>query len=815
MNNTKFTQKTKSIIDKSSKIAIRYNDKYIGTEHLILAILETKNCIANDTLHSFGLTVERFEDELLKVTLGDNRFNEPVKFSPRVKSVIERSLTEALASKSDLIGTEHLLLALLKEQDGKGVNILRSLKVDIEKMKELLSLTINGFNKSNQEVKTKKGKTKKSTSPTLDQFSRDYTQMVSEGKFDPISCREPEIERIMQILCRRTKNNPCLVGEPGVGKTAIIEGLAQKIYDGAIPEQLRDKRVVALDLSSVLAGSKYRGEFEERIKKILNEVILDGNIILFIDEFHTIIGAGGAEGAIDASNIMKPLLSRGELQVIGATTITEYKKHIEKDAALERRFQQVSVVEPSCEDAISMLFSLKEKYEQHHKVKIDDEAIVAAVRLSDRYIADRFLPDKAIDLIDEAASKIKLDIHIMPEDVKELQVRLAELETEKELAIVDEDFVKASKIKEEQQTLIKKIDAKVKRFETKVSKHSQTVNIDSITEVIASWTGINVKKINQKESEKLLSLEDILHEKIIGQENAVKAVAKAIRRSRVGLKNENKPIGSFLFLGPTGVGKTELTKVLTETLFSSVDDMIRVDMSEFMEKHSVSKLIGAPPGYVGFEDGGQLADKVRKKPYSVILFDEIEKAHPDVYNILLQILDDGILTDSKGKTVDFKNTLIIMTSNVGARNIVGDKKLGFAMSKDDKSQNEDIKKHVMTEIKNVFRPEFLNRIDDIIVFEMLQKDDINKISKLLLDELVERANKNIGLKVTYDDDVLNFISDKGFDQKYGARPLKRAIQTNVEDMLAEFILFNNLTFGDEVTLVINDDKLEIKQAVLN
>ncbi len=815
MNNTKFTQKTKSIIDKSSKIAIRYNDKYIGTEHLILAILETKNCIANDTLYSFGLTVEKFEDELLKVSLGDNKFNEPVKFSPRVKNVIERSLTEALTSKSDLIGTEHLLLALIKEQDGKGINIFRSLKVDIEKMKELLNLTITGFNKTNAEVKQKKGKVKKSTSLTLDQFSRDYTQMVSEGKFDPISCREPEIERIMQILCRRTKNNPCLVGEPGVGKTAIIEGLAQKIYDGSIPEQLRDKRVVALDLSSVLAGSKYRGEFEERIKKILNEVIADGNIVLFIDEFHTIIGAGGAEGAIDASNIMKPLLSRGELQVIGATTVNEYKKHIEKDAALERRFQQVSVVEPSCDDAISMLFSIKEKYEQHHNVKIDDEAIVGAVRLSDRYIADRFLPDKAIDLIDEAASKIKLDIHIMPEDVKELQLRLAELESEKELAIVDEDFVKASAIKEEQQTIIKKIDAKVKRFETKVSKHSQTVNIDSITEVIASWTGINVKKINQKESEKLLSLEEILHKKIIGQDNAVKAVSKAIRRSRVGLKNENKPIGSFLFLGPTGVGKTELTKVLTETLFSSVDDMIRVDMSEFMEKHSVSKLIGAPPGYVGFEDGGQLADKVRKKPYSVILFDEIEKAHPDVYNILLQILDDGILTDSKGRTVDFKNTLIIMTSNVGARNIIGDKKLGFAMSKDDNSQNDDIKKHVMNEIKNVFRPEFLNRIDDIIVFEMLQKEDINKISKLLLDELVERASKNIGLKVTYNEDVLNFISDKGFDQKYGARPLKRAIQTNIEDTLAEYILFNNLTFGDEVVLNIKDEKLEINQAVLN
>ncbi len=815
MNSTKFTQKTKSIIDKSSKIAIRNNDSYIGTEHLLLSILETKNCIANDTLISFGITATRFQKELEKVQ-HNAEFDENsiIKFSTRAKSVIEKSLNEAIASKAELIGTEHLLLALIKETDGKAVNILKSLKVDIEKMKELLNITINGFNSNVAGQSKKSDRPKKTTSPTLDQYSRDYTLMAERGEFDPISCREPEIERIMQILCRRTKNNPCLVGEPGVGKTAIIEGLAQKIVDGDIPEQLRDRRVVALDLSSVLAGSKYRGEFEERIKKIIGEVLKDGSIILFIDEFHTIIGAGGAEGAIDASNILKPLLSRGELQVIGATTLTEYRKHIEKDSALERRFQQVSVVEPSVENAISMLFSLKSKYEDHHNVTIEDDAIVGAVRLSDRYISDRFLPDKAIDLIDEAASKIKLEVHVMPEDIKSLQSRLAQLESEKEIAIIDEDFIRATEIKEEQQSIIKKIEGKVKRFETKVTKDQHTVTIDNITDVIASWTGINVKKINQTESEKLLKLEEILHNKIIGQDNAVTAVAKAIRRSRVGLKNENKPIGSFLFLGPTGVGKTELTKVLTETMFSSVDDLIRVDMSEFMEKHSVSKLIGAPPGYVGFEEGGQLSEKVRKKPYSVILFDEIEKAHPDVYNMFLQILDDGILTDSQGKTVDFKNTIIIMTSNIGARNIVGEKKLGFDMNKDDKANNDEIKKLVMAEIKNVFKPEFLNRIDDVIVFEMLNKDDIMKISKILLDELCERALRNIGVKVNYTDDILNFVSEKGFDQKYGARPLKRAIQSNIEDVLAEYILLNGIKFGDELDLVMVDDKLEIKTLTL-
>lgn len=811
MNKTKFTQKTKSIIDKSGKIAIRRDSSYIGTEHILLAVLETKNCIANDTLTSFGLTSEKFEKELDRLNYVHKvEANQHLKFSVRGKNVIENSLTECLNANSELIGTEHLLLALIKVNEGKAVNILKSLKIDVEKMKELLAVTVNGFNLTNKNTNKTPRKLKKSSSPTLDQYSRDYTEMAENLEFDPIQSREGEIERIMQILCRRTKNNPCLVGEPGVGKTAIIEGLAQRIIEENVPKQLRGKRVVALDLSSVLAGSKYRGEFEERIKKIISEVLKDSRIILFIDEFHTIIGAGGAEGAIDASNIFKPLLSRGELQVIGATTSQEYKKYVEKDAALERRFQQVAILEPSVEDAIKMLMGLKFKYEEHHMVTIEDDAVANAVKLSDRYITERFLPDKAIDLIDEAASKLKLKINVMPADIKEMEMEITELEANKEMAIIDEDFDRASKIKLKQQALIKKVEGKITRFENKLAKEKQTVSTEDITEVIASWTGINVTKINQTESDKLLNLETILHDKIIGQDNAVKSVAKAVRRSRVGLKNENKPIGSFLFLGPTGVGKTELTKVLTETLFSSVDDLIRVDMSEYMERHSVSKLVGAPPGYVGFEEGGQLTDKVRKKPYSVILFDEIEKAHPDVYNMLLQILDDGILTDSQGKVVDFKNTVIIMTSNIGARNIVGDKKLGFAMNSDDKAENDNIKKMVLSEIRKVFKPEFLNRIDDIVVFDMLNKEDINKISKLLLDELCNRALVNIGIKIKYNDDVLNFISEKGFDQKYGARPLRRAIQNNIEDVLAEYILVNNVKFGDEIVFTIEKDELVIK-----
>lgn len=809
MNKTKFTQKTKSIIDKASKVAIRRNSSYIGTEHLLLAALDTKNCIANNTLTSFGVTSERFELELDKFSYVDKKEPVALKFSVRAKNVIENSLTESINGSSDLIGTEHFLLALIKISDGTAVSILKSLRVDIGKMKELLKVTVNGFNST--AINTKKvKKVKKSSSPTLDQYSRDYTAMAENFEFDPIQSRENEIDRIMQILCRRTKNNPCLVGEPGVGKTAIIEGLAQRIIDENVPKQLRGRRVVALDLSSVLAGSKFRGEFEERIKKIISEVLKDSSIILFIDEFHTIIGAGGAEGAIDASNIFKPLLSRGELQVIGATTFQEYKKYVEKDSALERRFQQVPIIEPTVEKAIAMLMGLKSKYEEHHSVIIEEDAVANAVKLSDRYITDRFLPDKAIDLIDEAASKLKLKINMYPMDIKEMEAEIATLEAEKEMAVIDEDFERASKIKLEQQSLIKKVETKISRFENKTVNEQQRVTTENITEVIAAWTGIDVRKINQNESDRLLNLESILHDKIIGQENAVKAVAKAVRRSRVGLKDETKPIGSFLFLGPTGVGKTELTKVLTETLFSSVDDLIRVDMSEYMESHSVSKLVGSPPGYVGFEDGGQLTDKVRKKPYSVILFDEIEKAHPDVYNMMLQILDDGILTDSKGKVVDFKNTVIIMTSNIGARSIVGDKKLGFALSSDEKEENEGIKKLVLSEIRKVFKPEFLNRIDDIIVFDKLSKDDINQISRLLLDALCKRALANIGVKINYNDDVVDFISKKGFDQKYGARPLKRAIQSNIEDKLAEYILVNNLTFGDVVDFAILDDELEIK-----
>ena len=703
------------------------------------------------------------------------------------------------------VGTEHILLALMQEQDCIAVRILASLGVNGQKLYEdVMTMLGEGGNGGSA------GGDGKSATPTLDKYSRDFTKMAAESKFDPIVGRDKEIERVIQILSRRTKNNPCLVGDPGVGKSAIVEGLAQEIYEGNVPSTLKDKRIVSLDLSSMIAGSKYRGEFEERIKKVIDEVRDAGNVILFIDEIHTIIGAGGAEGAIDASNILKPSLARGELQLIGATTLEEYRKYIEKDAALERRFQQVMVNEPSEEEAVAMLKGLRDKYEAHHKVKITDGAIEAAVKMSSRYITDRFLPDKAIDLMDEAASKVRLKSYTAPTNVKELEDRIASLEKEKEAAIKTEDFEKAAKVKKEQTELKKQLDDAKKEWDEKNTKTEQVVTEEEIADVVSKWTGVPVQSIRQEESERLINLEKILHERVIGQDEAVSAVAKAIRRGRVGLKDPKRPIGSFLFLGPTGVGKTELSKALAEALFGDEDAMIRIDMSEYMEKHTVSKMIGSPPGYVGYEEGGQLTEKIRRKPYSVVLFDEIEKASPDVFNIMLQILDDGHITDGQGRKVDFKNTVIIMTSNAGAKSIISPKKLGFTTDNSEERSYEAMKETVMEEVKHLFKPEFINRIDDIIVFHPLNEENIKEIVKLMTKEIVKRVKENMDIDISFTDEAIALIAKEGYDPAYGARPLRRELQSKVEDRFAEEFLTGDIKKDDSVTVDAADGQLVFK-----
>lgn len=803
-----YTEQVQEVLAVMEDCAQRMRYGYVGTEHLLYGLLCCEDVTAWRLLTENGADLT-FVEKYLETNKGEKRSTKLLAYSEKLLAVLEQAEKEADRFRDERIGTEHILLAILKSMDTIAVKLLNSMAVNLQKL-FVDTLTALGMDLAQAKrelglLKNPKNK-KKSTSPTLDQYSRDLTQLAKDGMLDPVVGRMAEVERVMQILCRRMKNNPCLVGEPGVGKTAVVEGLAQLIASGNVPELLADKRIMSLDLSGMVAGSKYRGEFEERIKRVIAEVSAAGNVILFVDELHTLIGAGGAEGAMDASNILKPALSRGEVQMIGATTRTEYRKYIEKDAALERRFQPVYVEEPTRDETIEILKGLREKYEQHHGVAITDDAIAAAADYAIRYINDRFLPDKAIDLIDEASSRKKLGIFAGAKTNGRIEEELRRQQDALEEALLQGDIELAQEIKKD----ISKSEKKLARTKAKLyeQEHEQLqVTEDDVADVVSVWTKIPVNKITQTESERLLKLEDILHKRVVGQNEAVETVAKAIRRGRVGLKDPKRPIGSFLFLGPTGVGKTELSKALAEAMFGNENAIIRVDMSEYMEKHSVSKMIGSPPGYVGFEEGGQLSEQVRKNPYSVILFDEIEKAHPDVFNVLLQVLDDGRITDSQGRTVDFKNTIIIMTSNAGAQRIIDPKKLGFSNVEDADSEHKDMKNNVMEEVKRMFKPEFLNRIDDIIVFRTLSKEDVKGITALMLKELKNRLAKQLGITLTYGDTVKNFIFEKGYDKKYGARPLKRAIQNNIEDSLAEEILAGNFRSGDKVSMTVKDGKV--------
>lgn len=784
----KFTEKARMAVEYAKRAAMELGHDYVGTEHLLVGLLRVANSVAEKILANKNISEYDIAEKIIDLIGADEPLNFlPQELTPRTKRVLEMAMHEALKLGMNYVGTEHILLAILKESDSIAVKILGMCNIDAQKLYDDIIALLNNQNDASGSGVNKKAGVKSNT-PILDKYSKDLTLTASQNGFDPIVGRDNEIQRMIQILCRRNKNNPCLVGDPGVGKTAIVEHLAQKIADEIVPEILKDKRIVALDLSAMVAGSKYRGEFEERIKNVISEVKKAGNVILFIDEIHTIIGAGGAEGSMDAANILKPSLARGELQIIGATTMTEYRKHIEKDSALARRFQPIEVSEPNEDDAIEMLFGVRDKYEAFHNVKITDKAIEAAVRLSSRYINDRFLPDKAIDLIDEAASHIILLKNTMPSDLKDLEIRLKELDKEKESAVKSEEFEKAGRIKQEQIEIKNKIEKEKNDWQNDNNKSRQVVDEEEIAKVISNWTGINVKQLRQDEVERLMNMEKILHERIIGQNEAVNAISRAIRRGRLGLKNPKRPTGSFLFLGPTGVGKTELTRTLTKVLFGDENAMIRIDMSEYMEKYDVAKLIGAPPGYVGHDEGGQLTEKVRRKPYSVVLFDEIEKAHPDIFNVLLQILDDGRVTDSQGRLVDFKNTVIVMTSNVGARNIISPKKLGFMTQEDVKKSYDDMKKNVMGEVRELFRPEFLNRIDEIIVFHPIDQDGAQKIAKIMLDEVKTRVKESLETEIDFSDELVKYIAEKGFDQNYGARPLRRTVQTEIEDILAEKIL---------------------------
>ena len=811
--NEKYTDNAKQAINFAREVAFRLNHNYIGTEHLLMGLMQVEG-VASRVLNENGVTVEKVL-ELVNQLIAPNSGVEMMEggsFTPRSKRILDQSQKEAAKLKVQEAGTEHILIALIRETDCIAVRLLNTLGVNIQKVYiDLLAAAGVDIGAAKNEYASGKNKGKaKSATPTLDQYSRDLTIYAREGKLDPVIGRENEIQRVVQILSRRTKNNPCLVGEPGVGKTAIAEGLALKIIEGNIPDTIKEKRVVTLDLSGMVAGSKYRGEFEERIKKVISEVISDGNVLLFIDELHTIIGAGGAEGAIDASNILKPSLARGELQIIGATTREEYRKYIEKDAALERRFQPVVVDEPSEEEAIQIMFGLRDKYEAHHKVRITDEALVAAVKLSRRYINDRYLPDKAIDLMDEAASKVRLSTYTSSPVIKDLEKEIIKLEQQKEKAIKEEAYEKAGEIKKQQETLQEKLDKQKVVEEKQRTEDQLVVNDSEIADIVSSWTKIPVRKLEEEESQRLQNLENILHERVIGQEEAVTAVSKAIRRGRVGLKDPNRPIGSFLFLGPTGVGKTELSKALSEAMFGSENAIIRVDMSEYMEKHSVSKLIGSPPGYVGYNEGGQLSEKVRQNPYSVILFDEVEKAHPDVFNILLQVLDDGHITDAQGRKVSFKNTIIIMTSNAGAQNIISPKRLGFASVVDEGEDYKRMKEGVMDEVKRIFRPEFINRIDEIIVFHSLTKDNIKEIVGIMVKNIAKRSKAQMNIALEANSEVHEHLAEVGYDEKYGARPLRRAIQTNVEDKLAEAILAGTIKEGDTVEIEFLDNEVVLK-----
>lgn len=800
----KFTNRAEQALKEAEAIAQEFGHNYIGTEHLLYGLVKEGSGVAAKVLESQGVTPEKVEEEIESlIGTSDTENGMAVSFTPRTKRVIENAFIEARKLGTELIGTEHLLIGIMREGDSVAVRIMLDLNVNPQK---LYSEMMRVVNESGTADADKGGSSKKQNSgsynatPTLNQFGADLTKKAGEGKLDPVIGRKTEIDRVIQILSRRSKNNPCLIGEPGVGKTAVAEGLAQKIVAGDVPELLKNKRLVSLDIASMVAGAKYRGDFEERIKKSLNEVKKAGDVILFIDEIHTIVGAGSAEGAVDAANILKPLLARGEIQVIGATTLNEYRKYIEKDAALERRFSPVTVSEPTAEETVQILEGLRDKYEAHHNVEITDEAIRSAVTLSIRYINDRYLPDKAIDLVDEAASRLRMKTYTRPDALKKLEEKIENIHKEKEGAIAVQDFEKAAAMRDEEQKQKEKLEKEKKKWENKNSRSITTLTSEEIADVVANWTGIPVKKLTQDENEKLKTLEETLHKRVIGQEEAVSAVARAIRRGRVGLKDPNRPIGSFLFLGPTGVGKTELSKALAEALFGSEEAMIRVDMSEFMEPHSVSKLIGAPPGYVGYDEAGQLTEKIRRKPYSVILFDEMEKAHPDVMNMLLQILEDGRLTDATGRTVDFKNTVIIMTSNVGARMITDKKTLGFTNgTEESQKEYETIKKDVMAELKREFRPEFINRIDEIIVFHKLQEAEIQQIITIMLSQVQKRLEAQ-NYKVEFDQSVKELIAKEGVDTNFGARPLRRTIQSKVEDKIAEAILDGKLKQGSKVKI---------------
>ncbi len=807
----RFTEQARTAIGLAVDSAEELGHSYVGTEHLLIGLLREGNGGAAKVMDACGVKADKVMD-LVSQLISPNQsvgMAERSTYTPSATRVLENSYREAVRFKAPLIGTEHLLIAMIRDSDCVAARLLNTMGVSIQKLYiELLSAMGEDAPANKEELQSGKPGRGRAATPTLNSYSRDLTALAREDKLDPVIGREQEIQRVIQILSRRTKNNPCLIGEPGVGKTAVVEGLAQMIADGDVPEIIAEKRVLTLDLSGMVAGSKYRGEFEERIKKVLSEVKEDGEVLLFIDEIHTIIGAGGAEGAIDASNILKPSLARGEIQLIGATTIEEYRKYIEKDAALERRFQPVTVEEPGEEHSINILKGLRPKYEAHHKVTITDDALTAAVRLSARYINDRFLPDKAIDLIDEASSKVRLTTYVEPAEIKELEKDIETLEKQKEAAIKAEAYEKAGDIKKKQEKKREKIDKIRSKWQKEKTSRKLVVGEGEIADVVSGWTKIPVRKLEEEESERLKKLESILHERVVGQEEAVSAVSRAIRRGRVGLKDPKRPIGSFLFLGPTGVGKTELCKALAEAMFGTENALIRVDMSEYMEKHSVSKMIGSPPGYVGYEEGGQLSEKVRRNPYSVILFDEIEKAHPDVFNILLQVLDDGHITDAQGRKIDFKNTVLIMTSNAGAENIISPKRLGFASSDDAKERYKFMKDRVMEEVKRLFKPEFLNRIDEIIVFHQLNQENMKEIVNIMLTGICKRTLRQMDLTLHVTEEAKAYLVEKGYDEKYGARPLRRAIQNQLEDKLAEAILDGTVHAGEEVEVIREGDNLK-------
>jgi ATP-dependent Clp protease ATP-binding subunit ClpC len=803
----RFTERAQKVLALAQEEAIRLGHNNVGTEHILLGLVREGEGIAAKALFGIGLNAGKIQEEVEKLIGRGQETTQSPHYTPRAKKVIELSMDEARKLGHSYVGTEHILLGLIREGEGVAARVLSNLGVSLNKARQQV-LQLLGSHEANGH---QSGSNTHANTPTLDSLARDLTAIAREGSLDPVIGRSKEIERVIEVLSRRTKNNPVLIGEPGVGKTAIAEGLAQQIVNNEVPEILRDKRVMTLDMGTVVAGTKYRGEFEDRLKKVMDEIRQAGNIILFIDELHTLIGAGGAEGAIDASNILKPSLARGELQCIGATTLDEYRKYIEKDAALERRFQPIIVEEPTVEETIQILKGLRDRYEAHHRVSFTDEAIEAAVKLSDRYITDRFLPDKAIDLIDEAGSKVRLRSFATPPNLKELELKLEEIRKEKDAAVQSQEFEKAASLRDAEQRLREQLEETKRSWKEKQGKENNEVTVEDIATVVSNWTGIPVNKLAESETVKLLNLEKILHSRVIGQEEAVKAVAKAVRRARAGLKDPKRPIGSFIFLGPTGVGKTELARALADAMFGDEDAMIRIDMSEYMEKHSTSRLVGSPPGYVGYEEGGQLTEKVRRKPYSVVLLDEIEKAHPDVFNILLQVLEDGRLTDSKGRTVDFRNTIVIMTSNVGADSLKRNKYVGFNLQ-DGEQDYKDMKGKVLEELKKAFRPEFLNRIDEIIVFHSLEKKHLKEIISLMTEEVSKRLKEqDIYLELT--DAAKEKIVEEGHDLEYGARPLRRAIQKHIEDRLSEELLKGTVLKGQKVIIDVENGEFIVKTAI--